>query len=75
MLKEFTLRTERNNWINITPQVLSALRESGGSRGGGAKIRSAGAGGLHPGPASHRAAEARHGAAWYAAISADIWDR
>ncbi len=26
-------------------------------------------------PASHRAAEARHGAAWYAAISADIWDR
>ena len=26
-------------------------------------------------PAKHRAAEARHGAAWYAAISADIWDR
>jgi len=26
-------------------------------------------------PAAHRAAEARHGAAWYAAISADIWDR
>ncbi len=26
-------------------------------------------------PPSHRAAEARHGAAWYAAISADIWDR
>ena len=28
MLKEFTLQTERNNWTNITPQVLSALRES-----------------------------------------------
>ncbi|MBS0509394.1 MAG: FAD-dependent oxidoreductase [Proteobacteria bacterium] len=26
-------------------------------------------------PAAYRAAEARHGAAWYAAISADIWDR
>ena len=26
-------------------------------------------------PPAHRAAEARHGAAWYAAISADIWDR
>ena len=26
-------------------------------------------------PPTHRAAEARHGAAWYAAISADIWDR
>ena len=26
-------------------------------------------------PPGHRAAEARHGAAWYAAISADIWDR
>ena len=26
-------------------------------------------------PPEHRAAEARHGAAWYAAISADIWDR
>ena len=33
MLKEFTLRTERNNWINITPQVLSALRESGAKSG------------------------------------------
>lgn len=29
MLKEFTLQTERNNWINITQQVLTALRESG----------------------------------------------
>ena len=26
-------------------------------------------------PPAHRAAEADHGAAWYAAISADIWDR
>ena len=26
-------------------------------------------------PPAHRAAEARHGAAWYAAICADIWDR
>ena len=26
-------------------------------------------------PPEHRAAEARHGAAWYAAISADIWER
>ncbi len=26
-------------------------------------------------PPAHRAAEARHGADWYAAISADIWDR
>ena len=26
-------------------------------------------------PAGHRAAEANHGADWYAAISADIWDR
>jgi len=33
MLKEFTLQTERNNWTNITPQVLNALRESGTKRG------------------------------------------
>jgi len=33
MLKEFTLQTERNNWTNITPQVLNALRESGTKSG------------------------------------------
>ena len=34
-------------------------------------------GGVSPldGNAAFRAAEARYGAAWYAAISADIWDR
>ena len=29
MLREFTLRTSRENWINITPQVRDAIRESG----------------------------------------------
>ena len=29
MIKEFTLQTERNNWINVTQQVRETLRESG----------------------------------------------
>lgn len=29
MLREFTLRTSQENWINITPQVRDAIRESG----------------------------------------------
>lgn len=29
MLREFTLRTSRENWINITPQIREAIRESG----------------------------------------------
>ena len=44
---------------------------------GGKLIEPAGSGGVSPldGPAGYRAAEARYGEAWYAAISADIWDR
>ena len=33
MLREFTLQTGRNNWINITQQVLTTLRESGAKSG------------------------------------------
>ena len=44
---------------------------------GGKLIEPAGSGGVSPldGHAGYRAAEARYGEAWYAAISADIWDR
>ena len=44
---------------------------------GGKFIEPAGSGGVSPldGHAGYRAAEARYGEAWYAAISADIWDR
>lgn len=44
---------------------------------GGKVIEPAGSGGVSPldGNADYRAAEARYGEAWYAAISADIWDR
>jgi secondary thiamine-phosphate synthase enzyme len=33
MIKEFTLQTGRNNWINITKQVQETLRESGATSG------------------------------------------
>lgn len=33
MIKEFTLQTGRNNWINITQQVRETLRESGATSG------------------------------------------
>lgn len=44
---------------------------------GGKLVEPAGSGGVSPldGNAGYRAAEARYGEAWYAAISADIWDR
>ena len=44
---------------------------------GGKLIEPAGSGGVSQldGHAGYRAAEARYGEAWYAAISADIWDR
>ncbi len=44
---------------------------------GGKLVEPAGSGGVSPldGGAHDRAAEARYGAAWYAAICADIWDR
>ena len=44
---------------------------------GGKLIEPAGSGGVSPldGNADYRAAEARYGEAWYAAISADIWGR
>lgn len=44
---------------------------------GGKLVEPAGSGGVSPldGDAAFRAAEARYGEAWYAAISADIWDR
>ncbi|ODU58843.1 MAG: cytochrome C [Comamonadaceae bacterium SCN 68-20] len=44
---------------------------------GGKLVEPAGSGGVSPldGNADYRAAEARYGEAWYAAISADIWDR
>lgn len=40
-------------------------------------VEPAGSGGVSPldGNAAYRASEARYGEAWYAAISADIWDR
>ncbi|HCL84999.1 MAG TPA: cytochrome C [Comamonadaceae bacterium] len=44
---------------------------------GGKLVEPAGSGGVSPldGNADYRAAEARYGEAWYAAISADIWGR
>ena len=33
MLREFSLQTERNNWINITQQVRETLRECGVKNG------------------------------------------
>ena len=44
---------------------------------GGKLVEPAGSGGVSPldANADYRAAEARYGEAWYAAISADIWDR
>jgi NADPH-dependent 2,4-dienoyl-CoA reductase/sulfur reductase-like enzyme len=44
---------------------------------GGKVIEPAGSGGVSPldGNADYRAAEARYGEAWYAAITTDIWDR
>lgn len=33
MLREYTLRTAHENWINITPQVREAIRESGVTEG------------------------------------------
>ena len=33
MLREFTLRTTRNGWINITPQIREAIAESGAREG------------------------------------------
>ena len=44
---------------------------------GGKLVEPAGSGGVSPLDvgADYRAAEARYGAAWYAAICADIWDR
>ena len=44
---------------------------------GGRLVEPAGSGGVSPldGSADYRAAEARYGEDWYAAISADIWDR
>jgi secondary thiamine-phosphate synthase enzyme len=33
MLREFTLRTSRENWINITPQIREAISESGIAEG------------------------------------------
>lgn len=33
MLREFTLRTTRNGWSNITPQIREAIAESGAKDG------------------------------------------
>ena len=33
MLREFSLRTTRNGWINITPQIREAIAESGSTDG------------------------------------------
>ena len=33
MLREFSLQTERNNWINVTQKVRETLRESGVKNG------------------------------------------